>query len=82
MNRMLTRRNGIAAAVAALAVGLAAAGVSASTGPTSNEDLVKTQPSSVLARPAADAPTNEEVLKREGRTQAPAAPASSGETND
>jgi hypothetical protein len=82
MNRMLTRRNGIAAAVAALAIGLAAAGVGASTGPSTNEDLVKTQPSSVLARPAANAPTNEDALKRQGHEQAPAAPSSPGETND
>jgi hypothetical protein len=82
MNRMFTRRNGIAAAVAALAIGLAAAGVGASTGSVTNEDRAKSEPSSVTARPSAKAPTNEEVLKRQGRTQAPAVPSSSGETND
>ena len=82
MNRTFKRRNGIAAAVAGLAIGLAAAGVSASTGSVTNEDRAKSEPSSVTARPAAQAPTNEQVLEREGRTQAPAVPSSSGETND
>ena len=82
MNRMLTRRNGIAAALAGLAIGLAAAGVGASTGPATNEDRAKAEPPPAAARPTADAPTNEEVLKRQGRTQAPAVPSSSGETND
>jgi len=81
MNRILTRRKGVAAAVAGLAIGLAAAGVGASTGPGTNEDRAKTEPSSVTARPAANAPTNEEVAKRQGHEPAPAAP-SSGETND
>ena len=82
MKRMLRRRKGLAAAVGALAIGLAAAGVGASTGPGTNEDRAKTAPPSVIARPA-NAPTNEEVLKRQGREQAPAvAPSSSGETND
>ena len=83
MKRMLTRRKGLAAAVGALAIGLAAAGVGASTGPGTNEDRAKTEAPAVTARPAANAPTNEEVLKRQGREQAPAvAPSSSGETND
>lgn len=83
MNRMFTRRNGIAAAVAGLAIGLAAAGVGASTGPSTNEDRAKTEAPSVTARPAANAPTNEQVLKRQGHVQAPAVvPSSSGETND
>jgi hypothetical protein len=82
MNRMLTRRKGIAAAVAGLAIGLAAAGVGASTGSVTNEDRAKSEPPSVTARPAANAPTNEQVLERQGRTHAPAAPSSSGETND
>jgi len=82
MNRMLTRRNGIAAAVAGLAIGLAAAGVGASTGPGTNEDRAKTDAPSVTARPAANAPTNEEVVKRQGQEPAPAVSSSSGETND
>ena len=82
MNRMLTRRNGIAAAVAGVAIGLAAAGVGASTGPATNEDRAKTEPPPAAARSTAKAPTNEQVLERQGRTHAPAALSSSGETND
>jgi hypothetical protein len=83
MNRIVTRRNGIAAALAVLAIGLAAGGVGASTGSLTNEDRARSQPSPAAVRPSAKAPTNEQVLEREGRTRTrPAASRSSGETND